>query len=101
MYLNYLGTLSGSSMAKAIKDFARAEFDHTIIDESQIDEVIHTLQEYADKMATLHTRWKPVKIERHDGRCCEELGQTDLHWVVVDEESILTIKKARCNYAPF
>lgn len=100
MYINYLGTLGGSSLAKAIKDFARTEFDDTIIDESQVDNVVETLRDHANSQLNLHTRWKDVSIKSVRSRS-DELGLATMYWIVVDEETILVIKRARCNYAPF
>lgn len=100
MFVKSYGTLGGSALEKAIKDFARTEFDDTIIDESQVDNVVETLRDHANSQLNLHTRWKDVSIKSVRSRS-DELGLATMYWIVVDEETILVIKRARCNYAPF
>ena len=99
MFIKYIGTLSGTAMAKALKDFARSEFNETIIDKSQIDDVVKAIKQHADILAKENPRWKQVEIDKKNSRYSKEVEDVDLFWVLVDEETILTIQQAKGNFA--
>lgn len=99
MFIKYVGTLSGTAMAKALKDFAHSEFNETIIDKSQIDNVVKAIKQHADILAKEKPRWKQVEIDKSGSRFRKEIGDVDLFWVRIDEETVLTIQQAKGNFA--
>lgn len=99
MYIQYVGTAAGTAMCKALKDFAKEEFDESIIDKSQLNEVVETLKLHSSKLHDINPRWKEVVITLADN-CCGIKGYTpDLFWLRVDGETILTIQNAKSDYA--
>lgn len=93
MFITYVGTQAGTSMAQAIKAHARSCFDHTIIDRSQVDDVVKELQARHNAEGALHPRWKSVSIEREESK-----GLTNMHYIQIEGESILFITPARCSF---
>lgn len=93
MFITYVGTQAGTSMAQAIKAHARSFFDHTIINKSQLDDVVKELQARHSAEADLHPRWKSVSIVREESK-----GLIDMHYIQIEGESILFITPARCIF---
>ena len=99
-YIKYVGTQSGTAMAKAVKSYAHEMYDKTIIDEYQRNDVVESLKGHAEELAATNPKWKPVTIELHDNTCGGAyLGvKATLYWLRVDGETILTISKANGKF---
>ncbi|MBR6354403.1 MAG: hypothetical protein IKS01_01330 [Paludibacteraceae bacterium] len=95
VFIKYVGTQSGTAMAKAIKSYANELFDNAIIDECQHKEVYKTIEQRAEELANDNPKWKPIKItlddNSHNGAY---LVRTNIYWLRVDGETILTMVKA-------
>ena len=89
-----VSNMNGTALVRAIKSYAHAQFDDTLICDRQIWDVKADLEEYAQKMSDENPRWKPAKIEVYDpGR------QGIRWWISVNGETILMVAKARYNYS--
>lgn len=100
LFVTYTGTSAGTAMAKAIKEYARKEFEDTIIDEPQHKDVLETLLQLAEDLATANPKWKRSKISIHDNTCGGAyLCLINVYWLRVDGETVLTMRKAKGNYA--
>ena len=99
-FITYVGNCGGTAMAKAIKEFAHKEYEDTIIDEYQRNDVVESLKRHAEELAAANPKWKPVTIELHDNTCGGAyLGvKATLYWLRVDGETILTISKANGKF---
>lgn len=102
LFITYTGTYAGTAMAKAIKEFARNEFEATIIDEFQRTELVMKLQKKVDELAAANPKWKRSVVSLHDDTCSGAfLHPATVYWLRVDGETILTMRKAKCNYATY
>ena len=102
LFITYTGTYAGTAMTKAIKEFARNEFEETIIDEFQRTELVMKLQKKVDELAAANPKWKRSVVSLHDNTCGGAfLHPATVYWLRVDGETILTMKKAKCNYATY
>lgn len=102
LFITYTGTYAGTAMAKAIKEFARNEFEETIIDEFQRTELVMKLQKKVDELTAANPKWKRSVVSLHDNTCGGAyLHPASVYWLRVDGETILTMKKAKCNYATY
>lgn len=100
LFVAYTGTTAGTAMAKAIKEYAREEFEDTIIDELQHKDVLETLQQLAEDLAIANPKWKRSKITISDDTCGGAyLGRAKIYWLRVDDETVLTMRKVKGNYA--
>ena len=99
-YIKYVGTQSGTAMAKAVKSYAHEMYDNTIIDEYQRNDVVESLKKHAEELAAANPRWKRSEIslgdDTHGGAF---LGQATIYWLRVGGETILTIKKAKGKFS--
>ena len=86
---------------KAIKEFAHKEYEDTIIDESQRNDVVAALRDKADELAAANPKWKRSEISLHDDTCGGAyLGRkASIYWLRVDGETILTIKKSKGKFS--
>ena len=86
---------------KAIKEFAHKEYEDTIIDEYHRNDVVAALQQKADELATANPKWKRSEISLGDDTCSGAyLGRkASIYWLRVDNETILTIKKAKGKFS--
>ena len=100
-FIMYIGTHGGTAMAKEIKEFAQKEYDDTIIDEYQRNDVVAALQQKADELAAANPKWKRAKISLGDNTCGGAyLGmRATIYWLRVDNEAILTIKKSKGKFS--
>ena len=99
-FITYVGNCGGTAMAKAIKEFAHKEYEDTIIDEYQRNDVVAALQQKADELATANPNWKRSKISLGDNTCGGAyLHPASIYWLRVDGETILTIKKAKGKFS--
>ncbi len=100
LFVAYTGTLAGTAMAKAIKEYACKNFQDTIIDEPQRIDVVEALQQYVEELAIANPKWKRSKISIHDDTCGGAfLCRAKIYWLRVDGETVLTMKKVNGNYA--
>ena len=99
-FITYVGNCGGTAMEKAIKEFAHKEYEDTIIDEYQRNDVVAALQQKADELAATNPRWKRSEIslgdDTHGGAY---LGLSTIYWLRVGGETILTIKKAKGKFS--
>ena len=99
-YIKYVGTQSGTAMAKAVKSYAHEMYDNTIIDEYQRNDVVAALRDKADELAAANPKWKRSEISLHDNTCGGAyLHPASIYWLRVDGETILTIKKAKGKFS--
>ncbi|MBQ9296809.1 MAG: hypothetical protein IJ204_06385 [Paludibacteraceae bacterium] len=100
-FITYVGNCGGTAMEKAIKEFAHKEYEDTIIDEYQRNDVVAALQQKADELAAANPKWKRSKISLGDNTCGGAyLGmRATIYWLRVDNETILTIKKAKGKFS--
>ena len=100
-FIKYVGNCGGTAMEKAIKEFAHKEYEDTIIDEYQRNDVVAALQNKVEELAAANPKWKRSKISLGDNTCGGAyLGmRATIYWLCVDGETILTIKKAKGKFS--
>lgn len=100
-FITYVGNCGGTAMAKAVKEFAHKEYEDTIIDEYQRNDVVAALQNKVEELAAANPKWKRSKISLGDDTCRGAyLGRkASIYWLRVDNETILTIKKAKGKFS--
>ena len=102
LFITYVATCAGTAMAKAIKAFARKEFQNTLIDEYQRDDVMEALKQHAQELASANPKWKRSEISLHDDTYGGAfMHQARIYWLRVDGETVLTMRKASGNYATY
>lgn len=96
-FITYVGNCGGTAMEKAIKEFAHNEYEDTVIDDYQVNDVVAALQKKVDELAATNPKWKRSEISLNDDTCRGAyLGRkVTVYWIRVGGETILTIKKAK------
>lgn len=97
MFIRYVGTLGGTAMAKALKNFAHENFGDSLIDMGQVEDVASVLRDRSNVLKEQNPRWKQPKISCDSSRGIKH----DTCYITIDSEIILIMKKAERNYAPF
>lgn len=100
-FITYVGNCGGTAMEKAIKEFAHKEYEDTIIDEYQLNDVVAAIQNKVEELAAANPKWKRSKISLGDNTCGGAyLGmRATIYWLRVDNETILTIKKSNGKFS--
>ena len=100
-FITYVGNCGGTAMEKAIKEFAHKEYEDTIIDEYQLNDVVAAIQNKVEELAAANPKWKRSKISLGDNTCGGAyLGmRATIYWLRVGGETILTIKKAKGKFS--
>lgn len=97
MFIRYVGTLGGTAMAKALKAFAHDNFGDSLIDMSQVEDVAAVLRDRSNVLKEQNPRWKQPKISGESNVGMKH----DICYITIDGETVLIMKKAERNYAPF
>lgn len=97
-FITYVGNSLGTTMTKALKEFARNEYDATIIDEHMRNDVAAEFRDKADELAAANPKWKRSEIIMADDSWSGRPAAT-VYWLRVDGETILTIKKAKGKFS--
>lgn len=99
-FITYVGNCGGTAMEKAIKEFAHKEYEDTIIDEYQLNDVVAAIQNKVEELAAANPKWKRSEISLHDNTCGGAyMGQPTVYWLRVGSETILTIKKSKGKFS--
>ena len=96
MFVTYVATSAGTTMANQLKKTAREHYNDTIIEESQADTIKEELEHEANLLSIMNPRWKRSKISLSKNI---SYGEVDICWLYIDNEAVLTMKKANYNYA--
>ena len=99
-FITYVGNCGGTAMEKAIKEFAHKEYEDTIIDEYQLNDVMAAIQNKVEELAAANPNWKRSEISLRDNTCGGAyMGQPNVYWLRVGSETILTIKKSKGKFS--